>query len=120
MPYKKKHTRVPQTKRYRKLASLVELKRYTDQVLVYTTKCSYINFILRHTTPIDQIVNEDVKYQLVTDQMQIIVKDVQGLEPTTVAWLVGMDPVTTNCLDLKETLWEYSQFHNLTIHVKAQ
>ena len=44
MPYEKKHTRVPQTKRYRKIASLLKLKRYTDQVIVYSTECSYINF----------------------------------------------------------------------------
>ena len=62
--------------------------------------------------PMEQIVNADVKYQLVTDKMQIIVKDVQAPVSTTAAWLVGMDPVTTNCSDLSETLRGYSQFYN--------
>ena len=30
IPYKKKHTCVPQSKRYKKIASLPELKQYTD------------------------------------------------------------------------------------------
>ena len=47
MPYKRKHTQVPQLKRYRKIATLPELKRYTDRVLVYSTKCSFINFFSR-------------------------------------------------------------------------
>ena len=120
MPYERKHTRVPQTKRYRKIASLPELKRYTDRVLVYSTKCSFINFFLGHNMPMDHLMNSDVEYQVVNDQMRIIVKDVQALVVTTAAWLVGMDPVTTNCSDLAETLRGYSQFHNLPIHVKVQ
>ena len=68
----------------------------------------------------DQKMNEDVEYQLTTDQMQVMVKDVQAPESTTVALLVGMDSVTTNCSDLAETLCGYSQFHNLPIHVKVQ
>ena len=70
--------------------------------------------------PMDQLMNPDVEYQVVNDQMQFIVKDVQAPEATTAAWLVGMDPVTTNCSDLAETLRGYSQFHNLPIHVKVQ
>ena len=108
MPYERKHTRVPQSKRYRKIASLPELKRYTDRVLVYTTKCSFINVFLGHTMPMDQLMNADVEYQVVNDQMRIIVKDVQAPASTTAAWLVGMDPVSKNCLDLAETLCGYS------------
>ena len=40
IPYEKKDTRVPQSKRYKKIASLPELKRYTDQVIVYNSKCT--------------------------------------------------------------------------------
>ena len=70
--------------------------------------------------PIDQLMNLDVEYQVVNDQMLIIIKDVQAPEATTAVWLVGMDLMTTNCSDLAETLCGYSQFHNLPIHVKVQ
>ena len=50
----------------------------------------------------NKLMNKDVEYQVVNDQMQFIVKDVQAPESITGAWLVGMDPVTTNCKELAE------------------
>ena len=49
-----------------------------------------------------------------------MIKEVQAPESMTVAWLVGMDPTTTNFLDLKQTLRGYNHFRNLPIHVKVQ
>ena len=47
LPYDKKHTRVPQLKKHRKMASVPELKRYIIRVLVHSQKCTYINFFYR-------------------------------------------------------------------------
>ena len=120
LPYRKKQTRVPQSKKHRKMASVLELKRYTDRVLVYSQKCTYINLFMDHSIPITDLVNNDVEYQLINDQMQLIVKDVQAPESITAVWLVGMDPVTTDCKDLAEILRNCEHFKNLPIHVKIQ
>ena len=104
IPYKKKHTCVTQSKRYKKIASLSELKRYTDRVLVYNGKCMYINLFVSHSIPTGELMNKDVKYQVVSDQMQLIVKDFQAPQSITVVWLVGMNPVTTNCKELVNIL----------------
>ena len=52
--------------------------------------------------------------------MQLIVKEVQAPESTTVIWLVGMDQVTMDCQDLADTLRENDYFKKLPIHVKIQ
>ena len=47
IPYEKKHTRVPQLKKYRKMSFTAELRRYSDQVftrihivtIIYYTGC---------------------------------------------------------------------------------
>ena len=120
LPYERRHTRPPLSRKYREIVSLQELKRYTDRVLVYTTKCSYINLFLGHSKPIEEVYNADVDYHVTNNQMRVIIKDIQAPAFTTVAWLVGMDPKTTNCADLTETLREYPQFRNLPIFVKIQ
>ena len=63
-------------------------------------------------------MNKDIEYQVVNDQMQLIVKDVQAPEATNEVWLVSMDPVTTNCKELAEILCSFKQFLHLPIHVK--
>ena len=78
--YKKKHTRVPQSKKHRKMASTPELKRYTDRVLVHSQMCLYINFFISHSIPITDLVNCDVKYQFENDQMQLIDNEIQAPE----------------------------------------
>ena len=55
----------------------------------------------------DEVYNADVDYHVTNNQMRVIIKDIQAPAFTTVAWLVGMDPKTTNCADLTETLREY-------------
>ena len=120
IPNKKKHTRVPQLKIHKKIASLPENKRYKDGVLVYNQKCTYINLFIGHSIPMDELMNTDVEYQVVNDQMQLIVKDVQAPESITIVWLVGMDPVTTNCKELAKILQGFKHFSKLPIHVKIQ
>ena len=56
-----------------------------------------INLFLGHSIPMDQLMNKDVEYQVVNDQIQLTVQDIQAPQATTAVWLVGMDPVTTNC-----------------------
>ena len=110
-----RHTRPPLLRKYRQTVSLQELKRYTDRVLVYTTKSSYISLFLGHSKPMDEVYNADIDYHVTNNQMRVIIKDIQAPAFTTVAWLVGIDPKATNCADLTETLREYPQFHNLPI-----
>ena len=65
--YKKKHTCVHQSKRYRKMASVPELKQYTDQVLVYNQKYTCINWFIDHSIPTANLINSNVEYQVVND-----------------------------------------------------
>ena len=102
------------------MASFPELKRYTDQVLVYNQKCTYINLFIGHSISMDKLMNRDVKYQVVNEQMQHIVKNVQAPEYITAVWLVGVDPVTTSCKELAEILRDFKHFSKLPIHVKIQ
>ena len=102
------------------MASVPGLKRYTDRVLVRSQICSYINFFIGHSIPITDLAYSDVKYQLEYDQMQLIVKEVQAPESITTIWLVGMDPVTTDCQVLADTLCKNEYFKKLYIHVKIQ
>ena len=67
LPYKIKHTRVPQSKKHRKMASIPELNWYTDWILVRSQICSYINFFIDHSIPITDLANCDVKYQFEND-----------------------------------------------------
>ena len=60
---------------------------------------------LGHSISMDQLMNKDVGYQVVNDQMQLIVKEVQPPEATTAVWLVGMDPVTKNYKELADILF---------------
>ena len=104
------------------MASTPELKPYTDQVIVRSQMCLYINFLLGTVSQLltTNLANCDVKYQIENDQMQLIVKEVQALESITVIWLVGMDPVTTDYKDLADTLRENNYFKRLPMHVKIQ
>ena len=68
----------------------------------------------------DELMNKDVEYQVVNDQMQLIVKDVQASQSITAVWLVGIDPVTTNCKELAEILQGFKHFSKLPFHVKIQ
>ena len=70
------------------MASMPKLKRYTDLVLVCSQKCTYINLFIGHSIPFTGLVNNDAEYQLINDQMQLIVKDVQAPESITAVWLV--------------------------------
>ena len=62
--YDKRHTKFPQLKKYKKLVSIAELKRYTERCNVYTGKSTYINFFIRHTTPMDQLLYEDIDFRV--------------------------------------------------------
>ena len=68
----------------------------------------------------DELMNKDVKYQVVNDQIQFIVKDVQAPQSVTVVRLVGMDPGTTNCKELVEILRGFQQFLKILIQIKIQ
>ena len=120
IPYKKKHTRVPQLRRYRKISSTAELRRYTDQVFVRAQKSSWINFFIGHSASITKLASCDVKYKFENDQMQLIVKDVQSQEPITAIWLVGMDPKTTDCQKLNNILRKSDYYKKFPIYVKVQ
>ena len=54
------------------------------------------------------------------NQMQLIVKDIQSPEAITAIWLVGMDPMTTDCQKLSNTLRQNDYYKKLPIHVKVQ
>ena len=68
----------------------------------------------------DELMNKNVEYQVVNDQIQLIVKDVQAPQSKTVAWPIGMDPATTNCKELAKILCGFRQFRKLPIHGKLQ
>ena len=78
IPYERRCTRFPELRKFRKIASLTDLRRYTDQCNVYNSKCMYINLFLGHSIPMDQLMNKNVEYQVTNDQMQPMVKDVQA------------------------------------------
>ena len=102
------------------MASTPEFKRYKDWVIVCSQMCLYINFFIGHSIPITDLANCDVKYKFENDQMQLIVKDVQAPDAITTIWLVGMDPITTDCQDLADTLRENNYYKRLPIQVKIQ
>ena len=120
LPYEKKYTPVPQSKKHRKMASTPELKGYTDWVIVRSQMCLYINFFIGHSIPITDLASCDVTYKFENDQMLLIVKDVQAPEAITAIWLVGMDLMTTDCQDLADTLCKNNYYKRLPIHVKEQ
>ena len=118
LPYKKKHTRIPQLRKYRKIVSTAELRRYTDKVFVRSQKSAWINFFIGHSVPITDLNSCNVTYKFEHDQMQLIVKDVQSPEAITVAWLVGMDTKTTDCQELTEILRNSDYYKKLPVFVK--
>ena len=120
LPYKKKHTCEPQSRKYRKIASTAELRRYTDRVIMRGQKSSWINFFIGHSAPITDLTSSDVTYRFDNDQMQLIVKDIQSPEAINAIWLVGMDPMTTDCQELTDTLRQNDYYKKLPIHVKVQ
>ena len=69
LPYEKRHTHESQLRKYRKMTSTVELKRYTDQVIVLGQKSSYINFFIGHSTPITDLASCDVTHRFENDQI---------------------------------------------------
>ena len=120
LPYKKKHTRVPQLRKYRKMASTAELRRYTDRVFVRGQKSSWFNFFIGYSVLITDLASCDVTYRFDNDQMQLIVKDVQSPEAITAIWIVGIDPKTTDFQELTDTLRQSDYYKRLPIHVKVQ
>ena len=83
-------------------------------------KSSWINFFIRHSTPITDLASCDITYRFENDQMQLIVKDIQSPEAITAIWLVGMDLMTTDCQGLTNTLRQNDYYKKLPIHVKVQ
>ena len=120
LPYQKKHTCDSQSRKYRKMDSTPELKRYTDRVIVCSQMCLYINFFIGHSIPITDLANCDVKYKFENDQMQLIVNDSQAPDAITVIWLAGMDSMTMDCQDLADTLRKNDYYKRLPIHVRVQ
>ena len=102
------------------MASTAELIRYTDRIIVCSQMSSYINFFIGHSIPITDLGSCDVKCKFENDQMQLTVKDVQSPEAITAIWLVGMDPMTTDCQKLTNTLRQNDYYKKLPIHVKVQ
>ena len=107
-------------KRYRKISSTEELRRYTDRVFVRAQKGTWINFFIGHSVPITELASCDVEYKFHNNQMQLLVKNVQSTDAITVAWLVGMCDKTTDCKELTAILRQSEYFQKLPVFVKVQ
>ena len=75
-----------------------------------------------HNEPVKKLVSTDVVYDSIDAVMIMIIQvmDVQAPALATIVYLLGLDPVTTDCTELTNTIMANKMFANIPIYVLVQ
>ena len=79
-----------------------------------------MNMLVGHNEPVKKIVSIDVVYDCINMGMKIQVMDVQVPTSATINYLLGLDPVTTDCTELTNAIRANKIFANIPIYVLVQ
>ena len=79
------------------MGSKEELKRYIDKCNINKGQSTYMNILLSHGEPINNLVSADVWYMVKHEQMMVKVMEIQAPTAATIGYLLVLDPVTSDC-----------------------
>ena len=76
VPYSQTHVHGIQLQRNWKIGLVDDLKRYVDRCNVNKGKSTYMNMLVGHEEPVDNLVSTDITYLVVSAGMKVQVMDV--------------------------------------------
>ena len=79
-----------------------------------------MNMLVGHDEPLKNFVSTDVAYMVVSEGMMVQVMDVQAPTSATIGYLLGLDPVTTDCKELTNAIRANTIFAHIFIYIIVQ